>query len=71
MPTSDPIPCRSGKLQYDTSAEAVAVMVRLKRKGRTSLAHFQCQHCGFWHLGNRRKIGRELKAGRPMKSVMP
>jgi hypothetical protein len=70
MAASEKIPCRTGKLQYETSAEAISVMVRLKRKGRTSLAHFQCQHCGFWHLGNRRKIGRELKAGRHTKAAM-
>lgn len=47
----------SGKVSYPTRARARMAATEVSgRKGGAALQHFECDHCGLWHIG--RPAGR-------------
>jgi hypothetical protein len=51
--------CFTGKIPYVSQAEARTVIRNSqssKRKGvNGGMEAYRCQHCGYWHLGRKKK----------------
>jgi len=44
-----------GKVQHKSKKEAERAVEKLRvERGRRNLSAYNCQTCGFWHLGNKR-----------------
>lgn len=54
--------CHTGKIPYVSQGEARTMLRVLQATPRTGLAGgqdvYRCPHCGYWHLGRKKKWKR-------------
>lgn len=56
------VPACRGKLCHPSPQVAYSEAAKLRRRLKQSnLMHYQCQHCGWWHVG--RSVVDEVERG--------
>jgi hypothetical protein len=56
--------CSSGKLGWESRKGAKQFNTRIVRGGGDCLAPYECDECGYWHLGHLPRAVREGTIGR-------